>query len=723
MPVVFKDSLEHIIAKGSEYLSTGDLDLIRRAYEFTASSFKRIRLIRMSGEPAIIHPIAVAETLTDWRMDGATIAAGILHDVIEDPKISEFQLHATFKDEVSFLIEGVTKLRKFELKTDVDADTAYHHRIFLSAASDIRVAIIKLADRLHNMHTLQYVTRQRQINNCVETQKIFIPLARFLGMKEVKDAYEDIVLKFMNEEGFNHAVEAFSYAHEKEEPFFEDAATRLHKAMCDAGISSRIVRWDYNLAHFHDECMNAAPLSGELLSGFLTVLVRNDSECYPALGVTHSVFEHMKGSFDDCLRFETVDLKRWLETRVHDKGTPFKVRVMTEEMYDVNKRGIIPFLSEPSKLVRSNFLQKRLEEIHDIMHKMKGQGEPSAVEYMTADLFRNEIFVITEKQDRISLPPDCTVLDYAYHLDRVAANNFKRAVVNTRPVSISYRLRSCDKVEIRTDPETEPTVEWLGYVRTPYARSCIKKELRGRTRELAREAGRSHLTIAVNRIGLVHSGQAGELESLIFPVAEFLQMKSLNEFYEAIGYGEIEIEEAIRALRTQRKRTAMLSADQKLPLIATHPIFARTYDADTIATDKIFRGEVYLCECCSPVPGDEINMRTAGRKNLLHRTDCRMLSRRAFWSKKAPATWQAVQKKLFPARLRLKVFHQEDTHRKIRETITENNARFVTLKVGPHSVDGLEMLEIILEVADASMLSSIESQILSLKDVVVVTRI
>ena len=723
MPVVFKDSLEHIIAKGSEYLSEGDLDLIRRAYEFTASSFKRIRLLRMSGEPAIIHPIAVAETLVDWRMDGATIAAGILHDVIEDPKISEYQLHATFKDEVSFLIEGVTKLRKFELKTDVDADTAYHHRIFLSAASDIRVAIIKLADRLHNMHTLRHLPRQKQINNCVETQKIFIPLARFLGMKDVKDAYEDIVLKFMNEEGFLHAEEAFAYAHEKEEPFFTRTGGALHQAMCDAGISSRIVRTDYNLAHFHDECMNAAPLSGEMLSGFLTVVVNDDSECYPALGVVHSLYEHLKGSFDDHLQFETADIKRWLETRVHDRGVPFKIRVMTEEMYDVNRRGIIPYLSEPSKLKRTDFLEKRLSEIHDIMHKMRSQGEPSAVEYMTADLFRNEIFVITEKQDRISLPPESTVLDYAYHLDRNTADQFKRAVVNTRPVSIGYRLRSCDKVEIRTDPNASPSVEWLSFVRTPYARSCIMQRLKERPRKHARNDGREHLMKAVNRIGLVHSGQAGELESLIFPVAEFLQMKSLNEFYEAIGYGEIGIEDAISALRAQRKRSAMLSPEQMLPLIPSHPVFARAYDANTITSDKPFRGPVHVCESCSPVPGDAIVMRTAGRKNMLHRMDCRTLSRRAFWSRKSTVSWGQALNAFFPVRLRLKVFRQEDTHRKIRETITENNARFVTIKADAHSVDGLEMLEVILEIADASMLSSIESQILSLKDVVVAIRI
>ena len=722
MPVIFKDSLETIIAKGAEYLSTGDLDLIRRAYEFTANSFKRIRLVRMSGEPAIIHPIAVADTLTDWRMDGATVAAGILHDVIEDPKISEFQLHATFKDEVSFLIEGVTKLRKFELKSGTDADTAYHHRIFLSAASDIRVAIIKLADRLHNMRTLEHIPRQKQINNCVETQKIFIPLARFLGMKTVKDEYEDIVLEYMNNEGFEHAVEAFAYSRESDDPFFDEAEERLHRALRQAGVSARIVRWHYNLAHFHDECMQAAPLSSEKLSGFLTVVADNESACYPALGVVHSVYEHVKGNFDDTIQFPTADIKRWLETRVHDRGTPFKIRIMSEEMYHVNKLGIIPFLASPSQLKRTDFLQARLEEIHDIMHEMEARGE-SGVDYMTSDLFRNEIFVITEKQDRISLPPESTVLDYAYHLDHEAASNFKHAIVNTRPVSVSYRLRSCDKVEVRTDPDVAPTVEWLTYVRTPYAASCIKKKLKERTREQAREAGREYLTDAVSRIGLAHSGQPGELEELIFPVAEFLQMKSLNEFYEAIGYGEIGIEEAIKALRTQRKRTAMLSPEQKVPLISVHPVFARAYPAETVTAEKPFRGEVTMCENCSPVPGDEIVMRTSGRKNFMHRKDCRILGRRTFWSKRSPAAWNETQKKLFPARLRLKVFHQEDTHRLIHQAITDKNARFVTLKVGRNTGDGLEMLEIIVEVADTSMLSAIESEILSLRDVVVVTRL
>ena len=724
LPVVFKDSLETIIAKGAEYLSLPDLDLIRRAYEFTVMSIKRHRLLRLSGEPAIIHPLAVAETLVDWRMDGATVAAGILHDIIEDPKISEFQLHATFKDEVSFLIEGVTKLRKFELKTEADADSAYHHRIFLSSASDIRVAIIKLADRLHNMRTLEFLPAQKQMNNCIETEKIFIPLARFLGMKTVKDEYEDIVLQYMNPTGFEHAVEAFTHTKDREDPFFEEVADHIHGELVKRKIPARLTRWHYNLAHFHDECMNAAPLSDEKLSGFITIVTHRESDCYPAMGVVHALYEHIKGSFDDTIQYPTADLKRWLETRVHQHGTPFKVRVVSDEMHYVNKFGIIPYLSSPSELTRTDFLQERLQEIHDYMNRMQTDGEPSAVEYMTADLFQNEIFVITEKQDRISLPPDSTVLDYAYHLNAETANHFKRAVVNTRPVSIQYRLRSCDKVELITDPDNSPGVKWLSYVRTPFAISCIKKALAGQTKKQAHEAGRNLLTDAVNRIGLVHTGQPDELEFLIQPVAEFLEMKKLNEFFEAIGYGEIRIDDAIEALRSQKKRSAMLSPEQKHPIIPSHPVFEREYPRKVLLLEKPLRGPVVLCGSCTPIPGDRIQVRLSGKRINVHKKGCDSLARRTLpWVKNIDAAWDDVRAKLFPIRLRLKLFHQERTYDILRNIISEKGARFVSMETGPSSGDGLEMLEIILEVADKTMLNAIETAIMSLEDIVVVTRI
>jgi GTP diphosphokinase / guanosine-3',5'-bis(diphosphate) 3'-diphosphatase len=655
-------------------------------------------------------------------MDGATVAAGILHDIIEDPKISEFQLHATFKDEISFLIEGVTKLRKFEVRTDMDADTAYHYRIFLSSASDIRVAIIKLADRLHNMRTLEFLPEKKRIRNCVETQQIFIPLARFLGMKTIKDEYEDIVLRFLDPNGEREALEAFGRATEIEDPFFEAMADLLHDRLVLAGIDARVVRWHYNLAHFKEESINTPAANGEKHSGFLTIATGDEKDIYPALGLVHSLFEPIKGGFEDLIMFPSADLKRSIDTRVHDHGIPFKVRIVSEEMYLVNKFGIIPYLANPSELKRIDFLQDRLREIHHIIRQLKTHGEPTSVEFITRDLFRSEIFVISEKQERISLPPDSTVLDFAYHADPEKAEHFSGAVVNTTPVAIQHRLRSCDKVVLETSHDVRPGVEWLSYVSTQYAKMCIKKSLQKQTLEAARSAGKKLLTNTVNRIGMVHTGKHDELENLIRPVTEFMELENLNEFYEAIGYGEIAIETVVEALRKQRKSAALLAPVHRTIIIPTHPALTREYPWEIINSEKLSRGGLYLCETCAPIPGDDIYVRSTGKRTTVHKAGCRAFSKRAIWAKRTPSAWGNVGGEMFPVRLLLKAFRKEETLDQIRKTIAENHARLAAVQSGPGTGDGLELLEIIVEVADRRMLAAIEASIINLKDVIFVSR-
>lgn len=723
MSVVFRDGLENVISRGAEYLSFSDLDLIRRAYEFTNASFSSAHLVRYSGEPAIIHPIAVAETLIDWRMDGASVAAAILHDIIEDTPVSAFQLHATFKDEVTFLVEGMTKLRRLDLKGGADRATAYHHHIFLASASDIRVAIIKLADRLHNMRTLQFLPAKKRVRTCLETQKIFIPLSRFMGMKSVKDEYEDISLMFLDENDYERTRESFMMSVRDEEEFFRRAAERIYDRLRAMSIHARVEPCDYNLSHFHDENQNYAA-SGEKRSGFISVVTRNERDCYAALGAIHSLYEPVKGGFLDTIAFPTADLKRWLESRIHDAGSRFKVRIVSEEMDAVNKLGIIPCLVSPTELEKTDFLQDRLREIQEILHQVKTRNDTSSVEYITSDLFRNEIFVISSASERISLPPDSTVLDFAYRVDEEAANHICGAVVNTRAAGIRQALHSCDKVEIKTDPKVAPTVEWLAYARTPFAKMSIKKSLAGHSAERAKADGKALLSRAVTEIGLIHSGRPGDLENLIRPVAEFIGMKDLDEFLQSIGYGEIPIEDAIGALRTQRKRSAMLSPSEMIPLITAHSAFNREYPATIIITERAQQGIPRPCEICAPVPGDEIELRGSGKRLTLHTTSCRQISSKLFtWAKKIPASWGDTQGHLFPARLRLKLFRQEETYNALRRAINEKGSQLIAMKTGAESPDGLEMLEILIDVPDGAALQSVENAFLSLGGVAVVARI
>lgn len=726
MPLIFRDSFETILAQAGDYMGLEELDVVRRAYEFTSESIKKYKFIRFSGDPAIVHPVAVAEQLVKWRLDAPTVAAGFLHDTIEDPNIHPLQLRATFDELVTALVDGVTKLKKFEVPEDMDADTAYYYKVFLAVAEDIRVALIKIADRLHNMRTIQYLPAHKRIKKCRETRRIFIPLTSFLGMDAVREELEDLAFEFLEPAEYERTMGFIESVIEDEDRFFDDAIERINTELANLKMPQHVRKFTYGISETNRNMRKDGPAFPR--TGLVEVTVPDEDSCYRALQAVHRCFQTLSSGFQDTIPFPSLDLKRMIETNVlHPSGRPFTVRVVSAEMKKVNRWGIVPYLAAPNEIRRTDFLMERVSEIGDIVEKMRqGAHYPrheSLVEIITSDLLQKNIFVITSDGRKIELPKGSTILDFAYKMGKNTGDNFVKAYLNSREAGMGDRPESCDQLGVETGEGVRQNVKWLSQAKTPSARMYIRQKLAVQSGIEAEESGRDGLLEEFRNAGLTSTGGLEEMENLLAPVVEFLQLENIGNFYRKVGYGEIMLEDAVQAMREQFKRMAMISSAELIPVISTSRVFDRVINPQAIEAERAGRGNIYVCEECTPVPGDGIEVTIFSKKTVIHRKNCRKAVRGFGRARTVGATWNEIKNASFPARLKVKAFPGENSYHGILRQIEGQGAKLISTERNMKSPDGLELMEFLLQVGNVSMLNNICSSILALKDAVVATRI
>lgn len=729
MPLVFRYSLENILKKASEYMSLEDLELIRRAYEFTFESNKRFKFLRFSGESAIVHPLAVAEILVDWKLDAITIAAGILHDTIEDPEVHTVQLRATFKDEVLFLVDGVTKLKKFEIPIGTHEDTAYFYKIFLATAQDIRVALIKIADRLHNMRTLEYLPGYKRVKNALETMRIFVPLTSFLGMDSARQELEDISFQFGYPGEYEQTLDYIDNVLEEEDEFLLKVCERIRAELINLEIAPYARRFRHNIYWTYKLMSDKGPSFPQ--TGLVQVTVPTEADCYRALRAVHRCYQGLSGGFQDSIAFPSIDLKRMIETSVlHESGRPCVVRIVSSEMKRVNAMGVVTALAEPERLERADFIYDRIDEIkatiEDVRNEKAGAAEESLVNIITRDVLQKKIFVVTSDGRRVELPEGSTVLDFAYKISRSTGENFRKAKLNGRDAPLDAMPASCDQLRIITDDKARPRLSWLSNAKTPLARMYIKDYLSRQSPRRAAQAGRDALLRRAMATGLNSSGNIEDMENLLLPVVDFLQLPGLENFYQKVGYGEILTDDAIGAMKEQYKRSALLSGPELEHSIKNQPVFENSVAPGFFVFERALRGDIFLDEECTPVPGDDIVALAAGKKVTIHRSDCRQhqLQSRPFGlTRTVQAMWADTADAVFPVRIKVKLFSSKDAYKKVITRIEESGANILSSATSMKSPDGLELMEFLVEVTGKNNANDVCNSIMDEKDVVVAARI
>ncbi|HOQ67584.1 MAG TPA: bifunctional (p)ppGpp synthetase/guanosine-3',5'-bis(diphosphate) 3'-pyrophosphohydrolase [Candidatus Atribacteria bacterium] len=577
--------------------------------------------VRLSGEPFIIHPLAVAHIVADLKMDESTIAASLLHDVLEDSEVTEEELRENFGEEITSLVEGVTKLSKgFSYTSREEAEVENYRRLFIAMAQDVRVIIIKLADRLHNMRTLKYQYRDKKEIIARETLEIFAPIAHRLGINKIQTELEDLSLFFLDPGAYCNIQRGIERVKEAQEKQIEEAKQELEARLKKAGIEAEIQSRFKHIYSIYNK-LNRQKISLEDLPDLvaLRVITREVEECYAVLGIVHTLWKPVEGRFKDYIAVPKSNMYQSLHTTViGPRGAPVEVQIRTWDMHQVAEYGVAAHWrykegktaeSDDKFDERMNWLRQILEWQQDL------KSTQEFMESLKISLFDDEVYVFTPKGDLKKLPQGSTPIDFAYLIHTEVGNNCVGAKVNKQMVPLSYELKSGDIVEIITSRSSSgPSVDWLKIARTPGARNKIRAFLRKKNQDLNREKGREALEKELEKYSLTSEERALVAKN-ISQFREDNQLREEEELYIAIGEG---------------RYSARQVANKVIPYTIRRRVQKKKKEPDTITREEeriVVQGAtglaVKLARCCTPVPGDQIvAFVTKGKGITIHRVDC-----------------------------------------------------------------------------------------------------
>ena len=618
-------SVEELIEKIRRYHPDDDMDLVRRAYAFSEQAHREQR--RKSGDPYFVHPCAVAVILADLMLDATTIAAGLLHDCVEDVEcITTQTIREMFGQDVELLVDGVTKLSKLNFSSREEQQAESLRKMFLAMAKDIRVVLIKLADRLHNMRTLKYQKPERQVPIARETLDIYAPLAHRLGVYTIKWELEDLALRYIDPDGYYDLVAKVGMRREEREKLIASVTRQLQDSLRKTGIKAEI---EGRPKHFYSiyKKMKSQNKTFDQINDLIAirVLVNTQQDCYYVLGVVHTLWPQVPGRFKDYISVPKANMYQSLHTTVVNQGRPFEVQIRTFEMHRTAEYGIAAHwrYKEGKQIDELDTKLSWLRRILDWQSEARDSSDFG--ELLKFDLFADEVFVFTPKGDVISLPRGATPLDFAYRIHSAVGNRCIGAKVNGRIVPLSSSLETGDFVEVMTSQASHgPSRDWLNIVKTSEAKAKIRAWLKKEEREENVVKGKEMLAAEAKKAGytMAQLTKADILE----PVFKRYSLSSLDDLYATIGFGGLSTLQLLNRLTEEYKKQNKAEAPP-LPIVEKPAEEAKKPAPSSSSNGVIVKGEsgmlVRFARCCNPLPGDEIvGYITRGRGVSVHRADC-----------------------------------------------------------------------------------------------------
>ena len=618
-------SVEELIEKIRRYHPDDDMDLVRRAYAFSEQAHREQR--RKSGDPYFVHPCAVAVILADLMLDATTIAAGLLHDCVEDVEcITTQTIREMFGQDVELLVDGVTKLSKLNFSSREEQQAESLRKMFLAMAKDIRVVLIKLADRLHNMRTLKYQKPERQVPIARETLDIYAPLAHRLGVYTIKWELEDLALRYIDPDGYYDLVAKVGMRREEREKLIASVTRQLQDSLRKTGIKAEI---EGRPKHFYSiyKKMKSQNKTFDQINDLIAirVLVNTQQDCYYVLGVVHTLWPQVPGRFKDYISVPKANMYQSLHTTVVNQGRPFEVQIRTFEMHRTAEYGIAAHwrYKEGKQIDELDTKLSWLRRILDWQSEARDSSDFG--ELLKFDLFADEVFVFTPKGDVVSLPRGATPLDFAYRIHSAVGNRCIGAKVNGRIVPLSSSLETGDFVEVMTSQASHgPSRDWLNIVKTSEAKAKIRAWLKKEEREENIVKGKEMLAAEAKKAGytMAQLTKADILE----PVFKRYSLASLDDLYATIGFGGLSTLQLLNRLTEEYKKQNKAEAPP-LPIVEKPAEEAKKPAPSSSSNGVIVKGEsgmlVRFARCCNPLPGDEIvGYITRGRGVSVHRADC-----------------------------------------------------------------------------------------------------
>ena len=728
-------TIKEVIENVEQYLGADDVQLIRDAHDFAVKAHEG--QFRKSGEPYIVHPIQVAHILTELGMDAETIIAGLLHDVVEDTDVSLEEIAEGFNDEVAMLVDGVTKLGKIKYKSKETIQAENHRKMFIAMAKDIRVILIKLADRLHNMRTLRHLPpdKQRRISN--ETLEIFAPLAHRLGMSQIKWELEDTALRYMNPQQYYRIVTLMRQKRDQREKYIDEAidaiANELSTVRIEAEISGRPkhIYSTYRKMKLQNVQFNEIY---DLLA--VRILVNSIKDCYAVLGVIHTYWKPMPGRFKDYIAMPKANLYQSLHTTViGPQGEPLEVQIRTKEMHKIAEYGIAAHWAYKE----GKEVQGTEKEVHDRLSwfreildwQQETHDAEEFVESLKIDLFSDMVYVFTPKGDVIELPSGSVPIDFAYRIHTEIGNKTVGARVNGKMEPLDYELQNGDIVEVITSRHSYgPSQDWLNLTQSSQAKSKIKNFFKKQRRELNIEKGEEALKKEITDLGF--SPEEVLTDENIKRICKKYNFVDENELYAAVGYRGISsslvagrLTDKIRKkIETEQALADKISEVQSTVQERRSKQTSLTKVDSGVEVEGIDNILIRLARCCNPVPYDSIvGFITKGRGVSVHREDCPNMKAETDKDRFLSVRWSNApySTKDYNVDLEISGYDRHGLLNDVLQIVNETNVRITSVN-GRADQNKIAHISLSVLIRNTEHLEHVVNRIKQVKDIYAVTR-
>ncbi len=600
-----------------------DLDVVVKAFDFACK--KHDGQLRASGEPFFMHPIAVANILADMEFDASSVAAALLHDVVEDTDATDEEILQEFGENISLLVSGVTKLGKIPYASNEEQQIENLRKMFLAMAKDVRVIMIKLADRLHNMRTLKSMPEHKQREKARETLEVFAPLAHRLGMSKIKMELEDLSLRYIDPIGYYEIVDSIRQKKGEREKYIGDIISIFTERLEKLGIEAHVEGRAKHFYSIYRKMFMQNKTIDEIYDLFaVRVIVNTDADCYAVLGMVHELFMPIPGRFKDYIAMPKPNMYQSLHsTVIGPNGTPFEIQIRTWDMHRTAENGIAAHWKYKEGISGKSDIDNKLEWIKQLLEIQKDMtNAEDFMQTLKIDMFSDEVFVFTPKGDVISLPAGATPIDFAYAIHSAVGNKMQGAKVNGKIVTLDTILENGDIIEINTSNSSRgPNLDWLKIAKTSQARNKINQFLKKENRAENIVKGKELFEKELKKSGIpvTYMNNTEMLEGLLLKYG----FKQLDDVFATLGYGGSSAGKYLAKFKEKCKKD--IASNQDVGDIAEKFVVKTTAKANHsgVIVEGIDNCLVRISHCCSPVPGDKIiGYVTRGRGVAVHRKDC-----------------------------------------------------------------------------------------------------
>ncbi|WP_409227398.1 RelA/SpoT family protein [Gudongella sp. SC589] len=717
--------LENLLMRIEQYNPQADMELIIKAYNFAESAHEG--QVRNSGEKYFVHPVHVAMLLADLSMDTSTIIAGLLHDVIEDTNVSYEKIKEEFGEEVADMVDGVTKLKKLHYKTKQENQAENLRKMVVAMAKDIRVIIVKLADRLHNMRTLEYMTDEKKKEKAIETLEIYAPIAHRLGISKIKWELEDLSLRYLDPENYYDLVDKVSKRRLEREAYIDQIIDILHEKLGEMGIKADINGRPKNFYSIYKKMMYQGKAFEQIYDlTAVRILVDNIKDCYGALGIVHTLWKPLPGRFKDYVAMPKPNMYQSLHTTVMgNKGEIFEVQIRTYDMHRTAEYGIAAHWKYKEGNPKTDNFDEKLTWLRQLMEWQSDMNDPKEfMEALKIDFFTDEVFVFTPRGDVINLPEGSTPIDFAYRVHTDVGNKCVGAKVDNRIVPLNHKLRNGNIVEVITSANSSgPSRDWLKIVKSNQAKTKIKQYFKLKERDKNVAKGKEYLEKEIKRLGYKPSDILKD--EWLKNIATKVSINSIEDLYASIGYGSITLNQVINKLKEiysehfKPEEKDIIESNIQKAARKSKP--KHTQGIKVKGIDNI---KVRFSKCCNPVPGDDIvGFITRGRGVSIHRTDCpNIKSDLADEERLIEVTWDFEKKASYNAEIQVRAADRPGLLAEIALKINDADIGLVSLNARTNK-DKSVLITMILEIHDKEQLNDLMKKVRKIGNVFDVYRV